>query len=126
MTSDLISRSALKDKLKINFSRKPEAQAIYQHLIDIVDDCPAVNDCPSCEYKINYDYLSSSSSYKELQALRKFKKDNERPQGEWIIDGHHIRCNRCNEYICNTDREGNKIPDNFCPNCGARMEGSVE
>lgn len=46
----------------------------------------------------------------------------ERPQGEWIIDGHHIRCNRCNEYICNTDREGNKIPDNFCSNCGADMK----
>ena len=47
--------------------------------------------------------------------------NNDRPQGEWIIDGHHIRCNRCNEYICNTDREGNKIPDNFCSNCGAKM-----
>ena len=51
------------------------------------------------------------------------KKICERPQGEWIIDGHHIRCNRCNEYICDTDREGNKIPDNFCPNCGADMRG---
>ncbi len=49
-----------------------------------------------------------------------------RPQGEWIIDGHHIRCNRCNEYICSTDREGNKIPDNFCPNCGADMRGDKE
>lgn len=48
-----------------------------------------------------------------------------RPQGEWIIDGHHIRCNRCNEYICNTDREGNKIPDNFCPNCGSDMRGKT-
>ena len=46
-----------------------------------------------------------------------------RPQGEWIKDGHHIRCNKCNEYICDTDREGNKIPDNFCPNCGADMRG---
>jgi hypothetical protein len=44
-----------------------------------------------------------------------------RPKGRWIIDGHHIRCNRCNESICNTDREGDKIPDNFCPNCGANM-----
>ena len=50
----------------------------------------------------------------------------ERPQGEWIIDGHHIRCNKCNEYICNTDREGNKIPNNFCPNCGADMRGGEE
>ena len=45
----------------------------------------------------------------------------ESKQGEWIMDGHHIRCNKCNEYICNTDREGNKIPDNFCPNCGVDM-----
>lgn len=50
---------------------------------------------------------------------------SERPQGEWIIDGHHIRCSRCNEYICNTDREGNKIPDNFCPNCGSDMRGKT-
>lgn len=49
----------------------------------------------------------------------------ERPKGKWIIDGHHIRCNRCNEYICNTDREDNEIPDNFCPNCGADMRGDV-
>lgn len=52
--------------------------------------------------------------------------DEIRPKGEWIIDGHHIRCNRCNEYICNTDREGNKIPDNFCPNCGADMRGKKD
>lgn len=47
--------------------------------------------------------------------------DDFRPHGKWIIDGHHRRCNRCNEYICNTDIEGNKIPDNFCSNCGADM-----
>lgn len=45
-----------------------------------------------------------------------------RPQGEWIIDGHHIRCNKCNEYICTEDREGNSIPNNFCLFCGAEMQ----
>ena len=44
-------------------------------------------------------------------------------QGEWIIDGHHRRCNYCNEYTCTEDREGNSIPDNFCPFCGADMRG---
>lgn len=39
----------------------------------------------------------------------------------WIIDGHHIRCSKCGETMCNTDREGDPIPRNFCPNCGARM-----
>ena len=39
----------------------------------------------------------------------------------WIIDGHHIQCSKCGETMCNTDREGDPIPRNFCPNCGARM-----
>lgn len=58
---------------------------------------------------------------KAIEALK-----DERPQGKWLIDGHHIRCNRCNEYICNTDREGNEIPDNFCPNCGADMREEAD
>lgn len=45
-----------------------------------------------------------------------------RPHGKWIIDGHHRRCNYCNEYTCTEDREGNSIPDNFCPFCGAEMQ----
>ena len=53
----------------------------------------------------------------------KLIRDIVTPKGKWIIDGHHIRCNRCNEYMCNTDNECNKIPDNFCPNCGAHMGG---
>ena len=44
-----------------------------------------------------------------------------RKEGHWIRDGHHIRCSECSEYICDTDREGDTIPQNFCPNCGAKM-----
>ena len=43
-------------------------------------------------------------------------------RGKWIRDGHHIRCNQCGIYMCDTDREGDKIPNNFCPNCGMKME----
>ena len=42
--------------------------------------------------------------------------------GKWEVDGHHIRCSVCSEYMCNTDREGNRIPRAFCPNCGADMQ----
>ena len=42
--------------------------------------------------------------------------------GKWIRDGHHIRCDQCGMYMCDTDREGDRIPTEFCPNCGAKME----
>lgn len=61
--------------------------------------------------------LALNVAHKGIDALDRQVK------GEWIIDGHHIRCNRCDEYLCNTDREGNEIPNKFCPNCGADMRG---
>ena len=42
-------------------------------------------------------------------------------RGKWIRDGHHIRCDQCGIYMCDTDREGDRIPTEFCPNCGADM-----
>ena len=44
-------------------------------------------------------------------------------RGKWIRDGHHIRCDQCGMYMCDTDREGDRIPTEFCPNCGADMRG---
>ena len=47
-------------------------------------------------------------------------------KGKWVRDGHHIRCNQCGMYMCDTDREGDRIPTEFCPNCGAKMEVNNE
>ena len=44
-----------------------------------------------------------------------------RKKGEWIIDGHHIICNRCKNSMCDRDREGDLIPKNYCSNCGCQM-----
>lgn len=49
-------------------------------------------------------------------------KPAESKKGKWIRDGHHIRCNQCGMYMCDTDREDDKIPNKFCPNCGMKME----
>lgn len=46
-------------------------------------------------------------------------------KGKWIRDGHHIRCDQCGVYMCDTDREGDKIPNNFCPNCGSYNGGEI-
>ena len=62
--------------------------------------------------------LSADERENEIRAIPTIE---ERKEGHWIRDGHHIRCSECSEYICDTDREGDTIPQNFCPNCGAKM-----
>ena len=47
-------------------------------------------------------------------------------RGKWIRDGHHIRCDQCGMCICDTDREGDRIPTEFCPHCGADMREVTE
>ena len=40
----------------------------------------------------------------------------------FLKDGHHVRCTHCDEYWCDSDREGNQLPMNFCPNCGRKVK----
>lgn len=54
-----------------------------------------------------------------LRELKKLREQSKK--GKWIRDGHHIRCDQCGMYMCDTDREGDRIPTEFCPNCGADM-----
>lgn len=35
-------------------------------------------------------------------------------------NGHHIHCQKCGEYWCDTDRELDPFPMNFCPSCGRK------
>lgn len=124
MNNDLINRRVLKNLIydkSITIKYEEEKRGNWQHsfgmrlsdIYNVIDNAPTVE--PEEVYMTAKDYNLYLEGYKQG------KKDFASQTGKWIIDGHHIRCNRCNEYICNTDREGNKIPDNFCPNCGARM-----
>ena len=61
-----------------------------------------------------------------LNSLDKVPSAQPRKKGKWIIEGHHILCNRCENIMCSRDREGDLIPRNFCPNCGADMRGEQE
>lgn len=40
----------------------------------------------------------------------------------FLKDGHHVCCMCCGEYWCDSDREGNPFPRNFCPNCGRSVK----
>lgn len=132
---DLISREALKENCVSCSSEWCSKERRYCKTCsgaivtrEMIDNAPTVNDCPNCEYKKNYDYICSSSSYKELQALREFKKENERPQGEWIRyrdnphQPEHIKCSNCGQYWSIADHD--KTFD-FCFKCGAKMKGGV-
>lgn len=40
----------------------------------------------------------------------------------FLRDGHHVRCMHCGEYWCDSDREGDPFPMNFCPHCGKAVK----
>ena len=73
-------------------------------------------------------YQYSEAYIEQIRAGRDFLEElvNEMAKqrtGHWIIDGHHMECSVCGVYMCKTDREGDPIPKEFCPHCGADMRG---
>lgn len=52
-------------------------------------------------------------------------KEKEKPiitrNTEWIFDGKHRICSKCGTCFCSEDKDGEFIPNRFCPNCGTRM-----
>ncbi len=71
MNNDLISREALIGAVEDLYE-----YAELGEVLDVIKTAPTVNDCPNCEYKMQFDYISGSGSYKELQALRKHKEES--------------------------------------------------
>ena len=71
-----------------------------------------------------YAFESKSEQIALQIAMRDLPSAQHEPKrGKWVRDGHHIRCDQCGMYMCDTDREGDRIPTEFCPNCGADMRG---
>ena len=111
MTNDLISRSALKEKLQGHISNGTYA-AFYVN--DAIDNAPTVD-------------LWEMRQEATENALKKAKVLYARPQGEWIDEGqyaeghseHAYFCKNCNYEII---EKPNTISENrFCKNCGADM-----
>ena len=50
----------------------------------------------------------------------------ERPTGHWEHNGYHSKCSACGIWMCDTDWDGDAIPNSFCPNCGADMRGEQD
>lgn len=110
--SDLIERKRTKDAVDCMLALLRVPQDMREEAIDLF-----INRIPNAETTGALD-----------DAIQEYIKDGyilaEPKVGKWIRDGHHIRCNKCYSAMCYMDREGDVIPQNYCPNCGAKMEGS--
>lgn len=62
----------------------------------------------------NRHHLTAPDHEQAVNAIR----DIVTPKGKWIIK----HANGCNYYICSECNLLSNDWDNFCPNCGARME----
>jgi hypothetical protein len=78
-------------------------------------------DADKLEKEINSE--KAMSFYDLLDKIHFAPTEDVRPvlRGKWIIDGHHLICPRCEIHFCREDREGDELPNNYCPNCGADM-----
>lgn len=109
MNNDLISREALKNKIKELPWTGDESyyDRVGLHAItDLIDNAPTVEPLKIYEFK--------GCNNCEL----------ERPQGEWIMiknsDGH-LKC-----YECSECKKSQGYISNFCEDCGADMRGDAE
>ena len=110
MTDDLISRSDIKthiSELMLVYSGTELDNAI----LNAIDNAPTVEPCSNCEDRRQAEYIRQSSSWHELQALRKFKAENERPQGEWIPISERLP-DAYGEYLI-TEVDGNVRKDTY-------------
>ena len=102
-------------------SRQKTIKTIYYYFEDLIKTLPETVDSDSekiIDISKTDEYLEIYKAIRELITILPSEKAK---TGEWIIDGHHIKCNRCENIMCSRDREGDLIPRNFCPNCGTDM-----
>lgn len=107
-----------RNKDMVSGANSDEHQAWYK----AEDVYKALKEVPSADAEL--EIIKAEAYAKGIDSERKRISDWCRPSGEWIRDGHHIRCKKCGAYFCDTDREGDSYPQDFCPNCGARMKGA--
>lgn len=49
--------------------------------------------------------------------------ENLRPKGKWLRDGNFLICLNCESEINEKNSLGEENKRNYCPCCGAKMEG---
>lgn len=118
MNDDLISREALKKSMRksineryISWTKTITVADIATLIFDEIDDAPTVDTtCPNCD-----------SGYAQGYSDGYLKGKEERPHGEWVIDGHHYKCSRCGKTLAIMFSETDADDLIGCPFCLADM-----
>lgn len=143
--NDLISRAALLEEIKNSFldnryadshMRMAHAEQ-HNHFRHMVNDAPAVEAVSKAAYDDLYAKycelarLTNEVMPQLMKLMREFnanapqKEAKEPKKGEWITaslpqEGYRTYCSNCKKILLQTPL----FPYEFCPRCGAMMEGS--
>jgi len=73
------------------------------------------------EYAIKVERASLEAYKEQLENMPSIQP--ERKKGEWINRGRIIRCSKCKIGYATAKGVKSALTYNFCPNCGAKMDG---
>lgn len=120
--TDLISRKAVLNLINEDwkFERLELPVSMLPSATPLTDCTDAISREDAIQALTHFD-----DSLKRLHELPSVKPT--RPTAKWIRDKFmFVECSCCGYYRDTTDNEGNTIPDNYCPNCGAEMESDSD
>lgn len=78
-----------------------------------------------CEYGLSPYACKDKEGCEFSKAIRTICEE-ERPHGEWIIDGHHYKCSRCGKTLAIMFSETDEDDLIGCPFCLADMRKEKE
>ena len=148
---DLISREAVLEALRargrklqnlsVTSFEKAISLGVAYECVGIVKDAPAVDAVPRDEYEallrrfrhlLQSDFIRSFDEYDPKTGTYKrdiaeADKAEHVRHGRWITEsipqeGYNTYCSHCKRLLHNAPF----IPYNFCPHCGAKMDGGKE
>ena len=113
---DAVSRQAVQD-----YIAKYLSQYLYEDVRQAVEDIDVyIGDLPSVQPKpetvTEFADRCRECGAKYGKLLKQVTKT-----GKWLKYSYARKCSECGSITCWTDDEGRAIPDNYCPNCGAKM-----
>ena len=80
--------------------------------------------CENAKVIIESAFSDDTSKAERIRELLKADADGRMVHGRWIADGDFFICSQCEAEINQKNNLGMENFKNYCPNCGAKMDGA--